>query len=71
MYSERTSTGINLIDLTDRQAGVIRDSLRRAKKYCILWEEERRIVDLLIRRIDAVSSAGKEKNVSLKKNEQQ
>ena len=54
MYSERTHTGINLIDLTERQAIVIRESLRRAAAYCILSDGERRQVDLLRHRLDAV-----------------
>lgn len=65
MYSERTHTGINLIDLTDRQVVIIRESLRRAAVYCILSNEERRQIDLLRHRIDAVGPFPERKKCSI------
>ena len=65
MYSERTHTGINLIDLTDRQVVIIRESLRRTEAYCILSNEERREIDLLRSRIDAVDPFLERKRCSI------
>lgn len=64
MYAENTTTGINLMDLTRQQALVIHDSLRRAIIHCILSDDERALINDMMRRIEPVcKKTSKEKNL--------
>lgn len=53
MYAEKSTTGNNLIDLTDRETLIIRDSLNGAVHMChrLLCLEEKEIIGRLINKI--------------------
>lgn len=47
MYVDKSTTGINIMDLNHRECLMIQDSLRRALFHCILSNDEKATIDNL------------------------
>lgn len=52
MYVEQTTTGINIMDLTEKEVSIIRDSIKKVALSLDLFQlSERQVFEQLIRKI--------------------
>lgn len=52
MYVEQTTTGVNIMDLTEKEVSIIRDSIKKVALSLDLFQlSERQVFEQLIRKI--------------------